>query len=317
MNAEPLTVTHDGIEYSGPTDDIRSELGITDTPAPEKVEAKVEAKAEPAKTEEPAKPTAQETHDRIQRLTWEREEANRRAEAAEKRAADAAKPKAESKTEPSKADHARYRAMPDAPQQDHYDDVVDYATDMAVFASRKFLEEARATEAQERATQSRADSAKERHRSFHERLEKEKAEDKDFDAVLSTSEARIDDNGPMAYVIASSEIGPKILKYLALNPKESERIASIDNPHVRYGEMKVIEGLVKAQLKPSAAPPGSATVDTAAKAATKAEPPINPVGSSHVSVKDDDALSDDLSDEEYFRRRDKQDAEARRKGVRR
>ncbi len=319
MGAEATTL-HEGFEFTGPADDLAADIAAL---APPKAEEppKAEAKAEPAKEEPKAepKPTAQETHDRIQRLTWEREEANRRAEAAEKRAADAAKPKAEApKTEPSKADHARYRAMPDAPQIGDYEDVVDYATDMAVFASRKFLDEARATEHAARVKQTRETSARERHKGFSERLTAEKAADAEFDSVMANSSAMIDENGPMAYVITSSDIGPKIMKFLAQHPERAQAIFNIEQDMERYAQMRALETEVRLTLKAATAPPGSAQPDAATKVATKAEPPINPVGSSPVSVKDDDAPpGDDADDAEWFKWRASHNIDGSRKVARR
>jgi len=345
MNTEATTVSADGFEYSGPSDDLTSDLAaLAPAPkvddAPPKAEAKTDpppAKAEPPKADD--KPlSAQETHDRIQRLTWEREEANRRAEAAEtrererERAAAAVKPKVDSAPKPStRAEVARYMAMEGAPRIDDkaddgtdlYADFAEFSAAQSIFIADKRFEELRAQDRAEAQRGQRAQSAQERHKSFHEALQAEKAVDAEFDALLANSTASVDENGPMSYVISSARdekgvhIGAKILKWLALNPDESNRIAAIENPHVRYGEMKVIEGLVKASLKASAAPPGSASPEPAAKVATKAEPPINPVGSSPVSVKDDTVLSDDLDDDEYFRRRDKLQREERMRGVRR
>jgi hypothetical protein len=313
MSDAAATLTHEGVEYSGASAEaLRSELGIEAPPPAAEAKPAVDAKAEPpAKVEEPPKPaTAQETHDRIQRLTWEREEANRQRDAAKAELDAARKPKAEPSAKPSpQAEVARFMAMPGAPKLDDkdeagndlYPDFHTFSAAQALFIADQRFEERQAALDKGRATESRATAAQERHRAFNGRLTEAKKADATLDGILANSTAQID-QGPMAYVITTSEHGVAIMKFLAQHPERAGALVNIPDDMERYAQMRALETEVRLTLKPATAPPGSAQADPATKVATKAEPPINPVGSSPVSITDADAPpGDDASDDDWFK----------------
>ncbi len=215
--------------------------------------------------------------------------------------------------------------MPGAPRIDDkddagadvYGDFSEFSAAQSLFIADKRYEERQAADALRAEAGRREQSSRERHEGFSKRLDAEKATDPELDAVLSASDAEID-QGPMAYVISTSDIGPKVMKYLALHPAEAARIAAIPHDMERYAQMRVLESTVRLTVKSAAAPPGSAPKDEAVKAATKAEPPINPVGSSPVSVKDDDAPPDDDADDAaWFKWRASHNIDGSRKVARR
>ena len=205
-----------------------------------------------------------------------------------RRQAEPKEVKAESKDQPPKRDdfsayedyiearakHAAERASRDERDRLKKEDEVE--------STKKKETEARAT------WDKKADAARKTH--------------KDFDEVMEDSEAPM--TGAMAHAITESDIGPQIAYYLAKNDKEAQRIAGL-KPHQAMAAIAAIEDKL---LKPNPSVEGAdpKNPDAQAKPSSKAPEPINPVGGKGTGSKTDTELRDDLSPEEWRRRREAQ-----------
>jgi hypothetical protein len=102
----------------------------------------------------------------------------------------------------------------------------------------------------------------------------------------------------MSLAIKESDQGPALVRYLANNRKEADRIARL-HPLMAAREMGRIEGAIveaarAAKATPPASPPAPVTV-------SQAPEPVRPVGGTKGAAPSDD--DDKLSIEEVIRRR--------------
>lgn len=294
LTATPLSeVTHEGITVVGRDTEaqMREELGLPAETVQEPSQP-VAAPVEPQPSD-PPKETAQQKHDRIQRLTWEREEAKRQAK---ELAEENARLKAPQK--PAEPRRPQIQEFPDdptdpMPREEDFEVYRDYVRAEAQWNSRQTYKALRHTEF-ENARRARVQQARHQVDSdFATALADYSAKNPAFASKVESSDLFISE--PMKDGLKASKT-PQLMEYLIDNPKEVERITQL-RPIDQYAEMRILASRL------TAAPAGSAV---AARPTTKAEPPINPVSGSHVVPKDDGPPGDDATDEEYFAWRDKQ-----------
>lgn len=299
-------VTHEGITVLGRNisdAQLREESG-----APAKESKAVEPEPLPAaSTATPTEPkeNAQQKHDRIQRLTYEREEERRRADTlAAENARLKAPPAPVARAKPRIDQFEDTDPQDPKPTQADFEDSASPYDDWVIATSQWNARQAYKAEQRksfESARQERV--AKQRYEvdaAFVTALDAHKAKHPAFEAKVSASDMQL--SKPIVDGIKAAK-APELLEYLVDHPEEHARIEEMA-PIDRYSEMKLLA------VRLQAAPAGSAVV---ARPTTKAEPPINPVGSSHVVVKDEGPPGDDASDEDWFKWNDSQKQKARKR----
>lgn len=215
---------------------------------------------------------------RIDRLTWEANEAKRKAEELEAKLRE------------------RQERQPDPlAARPKMEDFQDYEAYLEALADWKAEEKA-----QRLREELKAESEKTRAKTEADRrMEAFRAAESKFRATVTDYDEAIQDaqDTPMTQVmfdvILESEVGPNILYYLAKNPDEAERIAHL-SPARQAAEIGKLEDKLAQQLK-----------DPQKPKASNAPPPVNPVrarGSASTPRLDDP----NLSMEEYSRLRRKQ-----------
>ena len=215
---------------------------------------------------------------RIDRLTWEANEAKRKAEELEAKLRE------------------RQERQPDPlAARPKMEDFQDYEAYLEALADWKAEEKAQRLREELKAEYEKTRAKTEADR----RMEAFRAAESKFRATVTDYDEAIQDaqDTPMTQVmfdvILESEVGPNILYYLAKNPDEAERIAHL-SPARQAAEVGKLEDKLAQQLK-----------DPQKPKASNAPPPVNPVrarGSASTPRLDDP----NLSMEEYSRLRRKQ-----------
>lgn len=217
-------------------------------------------------------------------------------EAAKAPAAAAAKPAAgtaATEDDPNRpvtqAEYKRYRAMPDAPKADDFEDHDDFVVAMGLFVTDQRWKEN--NELQEAAT-----FEKNRQTTWATRLADARKNDPDFDK-------KIDQTTPatqqMKDIIADSEVGPAMLVHLCANKALAQRISTL-HPSLVDREMGKIEGQLLAA-------PAASTGTAVPPVISSAKRPHQPVGGSQKQVSDDDGDEADLPVEDFISRGNKRE----------
>lgn len=282
----------------------------------EKVEPEADAKpVEAAVVEDKAKKPRNDPQARIDQAVARQREAERRAEVAERRAAELSRPAetkpAEAAKPTAQAEWQRFKAMPDAPKLEAFDDFSDWNIAMGVFVADKRVEEREVKGREQSQLQAQEQAYFSVAEKFLERFDLAAAmEDKEFSEKVhprlleaKALSAMTPRDGKPTFVnfaveqVMRSEHPKDVLLYLS-DPKTAQRLATLHPDDV-------IRDLAKYEASLGAAQPGPAPKP----AKSQATPPIQPVrGSSHVAD-DDDEMSDDISVDDFIR---KENAKARR-----
>lgn len=298
------TVTLDLLSQQGPALSSTDDMPVVETkpdaanegspPAPEseEEEGKTEAKSDaPQKPEDSsasakAKP-AKGVQKRIDELTRQREEAQRRAEAAEAReklALEALKGRPEQKPEPKAEDESEPKkpAKSEFTDPDAYEAAVDeYIARKAEWTARREVDK-RIAEQNQKAMDEAIKRQEEAVRQAHQ-ARRTKALEKypDFAEVAETEEVSVP--MPVAIAIQHAEEGPDLQYYFGKHPEEAKRMFDL-NPAAQLVEL----GKIAAKL---VAP---------AKSVSNAPPPIKPLKPDVSSARSSD---EEPSMEEYAARR--------------
>lgn len=283
----------------------------------EKVEPEPDAKpVEAAVVEDKAKKPRNDPQARIDQAVARQREAERRAEVAERRAAELsrpveAKPDADAPKPTAQAEWQRFKAMPDAPKLETFDDFSDWNIAMGVFVADKRVEEREVKGREQSQLQAQEQAYFSVAEKFLERFDLAAAmEDKDFSEKVhprlleaKALSAMTPRDGKPTFVnfaveqVMRSEHPKDVLLYLS-DPKTAQRLATLHPDDV-------IRDLAKYEASLGAAP----TVPAPKVLRSQALPPIQTVrGSQHVAD-DDDEMSDDISVDDFIR---KENAKARR-----
>lgn len=306
-------------------------------PAEEPVAQVETTKKEPVVAKEDDDELGARAKKRIDRLTWEREEARRTADAAQARVVEleaaAAKKSEVPAAKPTTVDVAaidtEFRKTNPEPNQD---DSTDYDTFVKTWTKwemdrRESISVAKAEAAGRAAAQDVLDtSAKKAAEAaeaaeqtaaralFEERKEEAKTRYEDFDTVMAAA-TDLPLSGVMSYVIMDSAVGHDIAYWLATHKDEAKELAKLDGP-AAIREMGRLERDVELAVAASAAevPAKPAAAAPPVKKVTKVAAPITPVGGRGVTAKVD--LNDpNIPFPEYKARRDAEDL-ARKKARR-
>lgn len=270
-----------------------SDPGEVDNPEPDERTDDEKAASEAGRTLAGKKKSYQE---RINELTAKQREAERRAEAAERRARDleaGAKPK----TEEPQAAEPKADAEPTPEQFESFELWVKAHNKWA--AREVAREELRAARAHDE--RSAADRA---YRDAQTRVEA-KGTEKHADFVEKLTEFAQTGgkfNPFVSDVILTEDNGHEIAYVLATEPETLQAIQSAPT----LAKASLLMGKLLARLEAAESGPAPK-----APAVTHAKPPIKPVGSSPVTS--DEELPDDLSVDEHIRRMNARDKAARRR----
>lgn len=230
----------------------------------EPVEAPTEAPAVENTTEaapvEPevtsAPPEKSGTQKRIDQLTWQAREAERRAQAAEQQLAS--------------------RPTPEAPQPggkptlDQYDDYDGYVEALAGF---KAEESVRAMQAQQSKAHQQAQEAT-RGQNFRQKADAFTVDHPDFNQVVFDN-PYLPVTPEMKQVIETSEKGPDLAYHLGQNPQEAARIAQM-SPIMQAAELGKMEATLSLPK---------------VRTTTGAPPPIQAIGGGEAGQKDPSKMS--------------------------
>lgn len=266
--------------------------------APEATQPAAAAKAEPPKVD----PGVQK---RINELTFQRREQERRAVAAE---AELAKYREqERKAKESPAEPEKRKTLADF----NYDDVAyeDYLAERVTERASKTAAE-QATKVVEEREQKKAQetTAAERKAKWTERATTFAKDHPDFDELVYAEGVEFTD--AVAEVLADSELGPQLAYHLAQNPDDLSRISRL-SPAAAGREIGKLEArlapAVDAQKEPAESSKEEAADETASAQdppTTKAPPPppkLQPAASGSTRPPTTSAQSDKLSDDEWFK----------------
>ena len=279
----------------------------TSTPAPEAAPADASpeeapvTEASPAETPDtdPPKKTAKQRRRKdataaVQVAVGKQREAERRAAEAEQRLAALTEQTTvpQGPVTPPQPEWARYKTMPGAPTVDQFEQYDDYTMALTTFVTDMRAQEhaTRAAYDASHAAEQEADRAREA--GWQSRLDEARKVDPTFDDHLKTDTPM---SLPMQHLTMESPVGTDLLRYLSDHQDESQRLSTL-HPVEVYREM----GKLEERLSAVSEARGSAPVISHAK------PPIKPLGSSP-HTPDADAVTDELSFDEHFRRMNAKD----------
>jgi hypothetical protein len=275
-----------------PTDEVATpdaavEASEAETAAPR------EATDEPAADSEAKKTTKQRRRKdataAVQVAIGKQREAERRASEAEGRLAamTAARPDPATPATPPQPDWARYKKMPGAPQVDKFEQYDDYTVALTTFVMDRRSQEQATLAAYDASHAAEQEADRLRDAGWQTRLQEARASDPTFDDHLN---AETPMSMPMQHLTMESPVGTELLRYLSAHQDESQRLSTL-HPVEVYREM----GKLEERLGAASEARGSAPVVSHAK------PPIKPLGSSP-HTPDADAVTDEMSFDEHFRR---------------
>lgn len=294
------TITHEGVTSSSnhmTADEMRSSLGIADEPAvaepetpadpapdsPSSTQVSVPADQPVSEARQAKKKNPQE---RIDRITFEREEARR----------DAARVREESQAEIARV-RAKFQAQIEAlkpketpqakPQGDglpKLEDFADQPDPYAAWMEAKFehrlntefktredrAEQARKEQAQQQQQFAREQSERERLQTFGQKIAKAVEANPELQAAFEAA-GDLPISRPMADALIESDAPERVMAYLASNSAECVEIASM-------GPLQAFRAITRLDARLEAAP-GSAPV----KPKSSAHAPISPVGGAHAA----------------------------------
>lgn len=335
------TVQHEGVRYDSNSlsaEDMRSVLEIpadnappADTPSESPAEEPAaDAAVEPTQEATSQPPTDKGTQkqkknpqERIDRLTFEREEAKRetqreREESDRKIEALRAEWRREFESLKKPAPQPEAKSQPTGDTEPQLEDFADQADPYAAWmrASARFdaRQELKAAEQQ----RAEAFQKSQTERQQHERQQQEMGRLKTWSERMQGAFARTPDlqaqveampvlPRPMMDVIVDSEIPDQILAHFIAHPEEQARIQGLAPLH----QFRAVSRL-EYQLEAAANGTGSAVQ---AKPKTSAHPPVSPVSGSHAAPPSSGEPGPDASYEEhkaYWNQRDAEQRKARR-----
>lgn len=184
--------------------------------------------------------------------------------------------------------------------------LADYADAKSSWSSRHAVADALAAEKQKVEQGQIEEGQKQARDAYAKRVEKATEEFPDYKAVAESPDVLV--SVPMAHAILHSEHGPKIAYHLGKNPEEAKRI-SLLSPPVQLMEM----GLLVARISAPAAKAEPAPAPQQKPAVSAAPKPIKPL-----ETKGDQAekTPENMSTEEYIEYARKRDAASKRSGAR-
>jgi hypothetical protein len=291
-------------EPDAPVSDEGEAPSAPNSPITAPLEATVaDGEAEAPEVEEalPSKSRRRNPQAAVQAAIARQREAERRAVAAESQLAILSERRTTQKDAPVAApvtpEWARIKALPNSPRAESFENYDDYTAALSTFVTdtRQREHDTRRHQYLQEQTQKETHAAKATE--WQERLTKARSDNPDLDSTLDPD---VSMSLPMQYLAMESPVGVEILQYLSANPDESQRMSTL-HPAEVYRSM----GRLEERLSAASTPSGPA------RAISHAKPPIQPLGSSP-HTPDTNAVTEDLSFEEHFKRMNAADRKAGR-----
>ena len=239
----------------------------TETPKPEDSKPETKADEQPKPDEKKEDPIPKGVQKRIDRAVREKYEAQAEAKMLKERL---------DRIEQNIQERVAKPIDNSEPRIDNFDDFDQYVAAKAEWIASKKINET-LNERERRSAEERAAAAHyQAVDGWNQRLEKATAELPDFKEVIESSDVPMSDF--MRDAIVESDLGPKVAYWLANNPEEAKKIASM-SPLATVRAIGRIEERLESQAK-------------APKKPTSAPAPLKPVGGKASVQKDPGQMSD-------------------------
>lgn len=219
-----LLTSENSAEFYAKALDIAQPAPVEEAPETASVEQEaapapaVEATPEETAHEESADDTTEqkdrkkhELNERMRKLTSDRKAALERAEAAERKAAEL-----EMKLNPPAP-----QENPGKPRLEQFGDIAQYSQALEAWAEQNALFKREREETQRREIETRQKVVT----TWHAKQEEARAQILDYDEVIAASSITVSDQ--VRDAIVESDVGPKLLHYLATNPEVGEKLAGM------------------------------------------------------------------------------------------
>lgn len=252
-----------------------------------------EVDAEPAKAPERLRKKSSTVA--VQSAIARQREAEHRAQIAEARLAELAKPASPPAADvPApgsqvKADWARYKAMPGSPKVADFEDYEDYSIALTTFVTDIRQNERELITEHGNQQRAVAEAHDARSKLWQTRLTEARSKDPNFDTTLDMNTPM---SLPMQQLAMESPVGTELLQYFSSHQEDSQRLSTL-HPVEAYREMGKLEERLRAD---TSAGSGSVRVGV-----SHAKPPIKPLGTSP-HTPDANEVTDDMPFDEHFRR---------------
>lgn len=226
------------------------------------------AESKPEKVDKQEEPIPKGVQKRIDRAVRQKYEAEARAKMLEERVAAMEARQTVPQQQQRQADDQE-------PRIDNFDNFDQYVAAKAEYIARKQIESTLTEREKRQQAEREATERAKTVESWNKRIAAATAEMPDFEEVLASSDVPM--TPPMQQAIMESDIGPKLAYYLANNPDEAEKIASMS-------PIGAIRTLGRIEERLANAKPAVKTTD--------APPPIKPIGASAAVSKDPSKMTD-------------------------
>ena len=226
------------------------------------------AESKPEKVEKQEEPIPKGVQKRIDRAVRQKYEAEARAKMLEERVAAMEARQTVPQQQQRQSDDQE-------PRIDNFDNFDQYVAAKAEYIARKQIESTLTEREKRQQAEREATERAKTVESWNKRIAAATAEMPDFEEVLASSDVPM--TPPMQQAIMESDIGPKLAYYLANNPDEAEKIASMS-------PIGAIRTLGRIEERLSNSKPAVKTTD--------APPPIKPIGASAAVSKDPSKMTD-------------------------
>ena len=256
LNLAPANTPAEAVEKTDP---------VVEKPSGEEA---TESKEEVGEAEDQHKPkNAEKIEKRIAKAIYEREQARQEAAEAKARTAELERKSAEleARLNPSKPVDSDAK-----PQASQFTDAFEYAEALAEWSAENALKTRDRQEAEKKQQVERAKVIE----SWQSKLAAVKTELPDYDAMIASSDVSVSDQ--VREAIIESDIGPKLIYYLAENPDVAEALAS-------KSTSSALRELGKIEAWLSSDKPAAKAVDTAPKLSS-APAPISPIKGGNASA---------------------------------
>jgi hypothetical protein len=240
FNAQKMGLTQPVSEETPKTEEVKApEEAKTEVEATEKVEETTETEEEEHKEPEKPKKSGKPINERFSELTAQKKAAMARAEDAERRIRELEEKVKATETKASPVD-------PDAkPNPDTFKDAFAYAEALASWSANQAIKQERIraeTEKTKSEQQQMLDS-------WNKRVIETEKEIPDYREIVSDSSVQVSD--AVRDAIFESDIGPKLIHHLALNPEVAEKLSSMKPARAVLELGKLEASLTKSPSKPT------------------------------------------------------------------
>ena len=237
-----------------------------------------------AEIEKPKRTRRNDPAEAVKSAIAKQREAERRAEAAEARIQAMTQPVDD--PQPGGGSWERFKEIPGVPTVDQFNTYEDYSMALAAFVADVRQHERDAERSQQEQAYRVQQAQQAQAQVWFGRLAEARTANPQFDTTIDPETPM---SLPMQHLVMKSDHGVQLLQWLSANPEHAQRLSTLHPADTCY-EMGKLEARFEAA-------PSRASAQTV----SNAKSPIRPLGTSP-HVPDANAITDDLSVEEHFRR---------------